>query len=160
METRDELDRQIIELLAKDSRASFRKMAKEIGLSVDTITRRFKKLKNDNVIQATIIVNLEKLGYEGFVFFGLKVESQKVLRQITEKVAKVPDVTAVMETAGDYDLTIIVAVKSIKHTFKVGEEISNIAGVRRVMIDHFQLSKTKELIYPPPPWHNLDIGSN
>ena len=157
METRDEIDRKIVALLAKDSRASFREIAKTLGLSVDTVTRRYQKLEKDNVIQPTITVNLDKLGYEAFVFFGLKVASQNVLRQITEKVSKIPDVTAVMENTGDFDLMIIAAVRSIKHTFKVGEDISNIAGVRRVAISEFQLPK-EDAIYPPPPWYNLDIG--
>ena len=85
--------------------------------------------------------------------------AQNVLRQITEKVAKIPDVTAVMETTGEYDLMVIGAVRNIKHTFKIGEDISNIKGVRRISIDQFQLPPSKDAIYPPPRWHNLDIST-
>lgn len=160
METLDELDHQIIEFLAKDSRASFRKIAKEIGSSADTIMRRYKKLEKDKVIQPTITINLVKLGYEALATFGLKVVSQNVLRQITEKVAEIPDVTAVMETTGEHDLMVIAAVRSIRHTFKVGEDISNINGVRKVSIDQLQLPPSEEIgIFPPPPWHNLDIST-
>jgi Lrp/AsnC family transcriptional regulator for asnA, asnC and gidA len=162
MEILDDIDRQIIEFLTKDSRASFRKIAKQTDVSVDTITRRYQKLEKNNVIQPTITVNLRKLGYEAVVFFGLKVASQNVLRKITEKVGTIPDITAVMETTGEYDLTVIAAVRNITHTFKVGEDISKVPGVRRVSIDKFALPSLppwKDSVYPPPIWHNLDVGT-
>jgi DNA-binding Lrp family transcriptional regulator len=145
--------------LTKDSRASFRKIAKQTGLSFDTIARRYQELEENHVIQPTIRVNLLKLGYEAFVFFGLKVESQNVLRLITNKVGKIPDVTAVMETIGEYDLMVIATVRNINHTFKVGEDISNVPGVRRVSVERFHLPQSNDLVFPPPVWHNLGIGT-
>jgi DNA-binding Lrp family transcriptional regulator len=161
MEILDDLDRKIIEFLKKDSRASFRKIAKQTGVSVDTVTRRYQKLEKNNVIQPTITVNLCKLGYEALIFFGLKVTSQNVLRKITDRVATIPDVTAVMETTGEYDLMVNAFVRNIAHTFKVGEDISKVPGVRRVSIDQFKLLSwsPSDGVYPPPIWHNLDVGT-
>jgi DNA-binding Lrp family transcriptional regulator len=152
----DELDAQIIELLAKDSRASFRKIAKEMGISADTVMRRYQNLENEKVIQPTITIDLVKLGYEAYAFFGLKIASQNTLRQITEKTLKIPDVTAAMETNGEYDLTIIAVVRNIKHTFEIGDKISKIQGVRKVSLDQFGLLLGST--YPPQPWHNLHLN--
>jgi DNA-binding Lrp family transcriptional regulator len=156
MDILDETDRKIVEFLTKNSQASLRTIAKELGLSTDTIMRRYQKLEKTRVIQPTIRVNLAKLGYEAFAFFGLKVASQGVLRQTTDRVGKIPDIVAVMETSGDYDLTVIGAVRNVRHIFKLESDIARIPEVRRVSIDQLQLL-AQENTYPPPPWHNLDI---
>ncbi|PVX26629.1 MAG: hypothetical protein CW691_00860 [Candidatus Bathyarchaeum sp.] len=41
----DRLDFELIGKLIKNSRASFRKIAKELNVSTDTVMRRYKKLK-------------------------------------------------------------------------------------------------------------------
>ena len=152
----DDTDRKIIEILAKDSRKSFREIAKQLGISVDTIARRFETLERNKVIQPIIRVDFSKLGYEAIVLFAIKVASQSELSQITEKVSKVPDVTAVMESTGEYDLMVNAVVRNIAHIFAVGEEISKVVGVRRVSLVHFMPSDAIT-IYPPPIWHNLNI---
>lgn len=159
MSALDDVDKKIIDYLSEDSRASFRKIAKKLGLSVDTITRRYQKLLEENVIRPTITIDPTKLGYEAFVFFSVKIESQTIVRNITNEVAKIPDITAVMETTGEYDLTVIALTKSFPHAFKIGEKISNVCGVRRVSIGQIDLSPFENsMAYPPPFWHNLDIG--
>jgi len=148
--------------LIKDSQVSFRKIAKELGTSTDTIMRRYRRLEKEKVIQPVITVNPLKLGYEAFVYFVIKVSSLKSLREVTEQVSKIPDVLAVMETVGEFDLTIIAMVKNITHTYKIGEDIANVSGVRRVSIDQIamdQLLRGRTL--PPTPWHNLFLkGEN
>jgi DNA-binding Lrp family transcriptional regulator len=152
----DDADVRIIESLTHNSMASFRKIAQEIGLSIDTVMRRFQKLEKNKVIQPIITVDPTKLGYEAFVFFGLKVAPQGELRQVTDKVAEIPDITAVMETTGEYDLTVIGIVRNIKHIFQIGEEIAKVQGIRKVIIDRINLP-LGTAIYPPPPWHNLHL---
>ena len=155
----DEVDKKIINYLSEDSRASFRKIAKKLGLSVDTVTRRYQKLLEENVLRPTITIDPTKLGYEALVFFGIKIDSQAVLRNITNEVAKIPDITAVMETTGEYDLTVIALARSFSHAFKIGEEIGKVVGVRRVSIGRIDLSPfANSMTYPPPIWHDLDIG--
>jgi len=155
----DKVDSQIIEILGKNSRISLRKIAKETGLTLDTVARRYRKLEEKKVIQPCIVVDLVKLGYEALVYFGILVTSQNVRRAITKKVAEIPDIVAVMETTGEYDLTVIAVVRNIRHTFKIGEDISRVIGVRRVSISQFEPAISNGgIVYPPPVWHNLDIA--
>ena len=120
--------------------------------------RRYQKLYENHVIQPTIRVNLAKLGYEAFAFFGIMISSQGILRQVTNKVGKITDIVAVMETTGDYDLTVIGVVRNIGHSFKIGKEIAETSGVKKVAIEVFQLLSPKDT-YPPPPWFNLDVST-
>ncbi len=155
----DELDAQIIQALAKDSRASFRRIAAETGLSTDTVMRRYQELEKKKVVQPVLVIDMTKLGYEAWVFYGIRVESQQTVRQITDKVAKIPDIAAVMETTGEYDLTVIAAVRNIKHIYAIGDAIEEVEGVRRVSIDRIQLLVPGRTIFPPTPWHNLHLES-
>ena len=155
----DKTDRLIIEFLQKDSRVSFRNISKETGLSTDTVMRRYRQLEKEKVIQPIIKVNLLKLGYESIGSFGIMIESQNMRRKITEKVAEILDVNAVMETTGEYDLMILCAIRNVTHAFKIGEDISKIKGVRRVSLHSLQVASSKGfLIFPPQFWHNLDLG--
>lgn len=155
----DKTDLLIIEFLHKDSRVSFRNISKETGLSTDTVMRRYRQLEKEKVIQPIIKVNLLKLGYESIGSFGIMIESQNMRRKITEKVAEILDVNAVMETTGEYDLMVLCAIRNVTHAFKIGEDISKIKGVRRVSFHSLQVASSEDgLIFPPPFWHNLDLG--
>lgn len=154
----DEIDQIIIEFLLKDSQIAFSKIAKETGLSTDTVTRRYRRLEKEKVIQPVIQVDLTKLGYESMVFFGILVAAQNTRRAVTEAVAKIPDIVAVMETNGKFDLMVIGATRSITHSFSLGDKISKVKGVRRVCItDYGPMESQEHTVYPPPVWNNLDV---
>ena len=62
----DEIDLFIIKRMTEDARVSFRKIAKEIGVSPDTIISRYKKLQENGVIRgSTVILDPKKIGYKG-----------------------------------------------------------------------------------------------
>lgn len=48
--TLDNIDQEIIKQLQQDGRKSYRQIAKELNLSVGTITNRINKLKNTGII--------------------------------------------------------------------------------------------------------------
>ena len=151
----DEADLRIIETLAKNSRASFRKIAKETGLSTDTVMRRYKRLEREGEIHPTIIVDFMKLGFEGFVYFAVRVSAESSLSKVTEEVARIPNVTTIMKATGPYDLMIVACVRNMTHAFKIGEEIEETSGITKAAIDLFLPPYSGEACFPPPDWHNL-----
>ncbi len=152
----DDKDSKIIDILRKDSRVSFRKIAKETGLSTDTVMRRYQKLEKEGVIQPTIKVDLVKLGYEAMTNFTVKVTAQSDLSAVIKEAAKIPDVLAIIGVAGKYDLLLMTCVRSINHVFEIGDEIAKIPGIRRIAIDQFILPFKGDATFPPPVWHNLN----
>ena len=155
----DDVDAWIVEILAKNSRVSFRKIAKETGLSTDTVTRRYQKLEKEGVIHPTIKVDLAKLGYQADIWYVIKVVSQSSLPEIMKEVAKIPDVTAIIRATGAHDLLLIAHVRDFKHTFEIGESIKATKGVRTVAVGRF-IPRCKfdefDATFPPPIWHNLN----
>jgi len=58
----DDLDRQILLLLAADSRLSYRELAKRLGISHANVSTRIKRLEDQNIIQGyTAVLNPERL---------------------------------------------------------------------------------------------------
>lgn len=151
----DDTDLKIIDILLKDSRVSFRKIAKETGLSTDTVMRRYQRLENEDEIQPIIKIDYAKLGYEAMVVFFVRVAALGSLSTIIETAAKIPDVISVITASGMYDLMVMALVRSVKHSFKIGEEIEKIPDVSRVTIDLFQLPPDGDATFPPRGWNNL-----
>lgn len=64
----DNIGYKILFELIKDSKISDRKLAKKIGLSQPTVTRRRARLDKEGLIDYTGIPNLVKLGFEIVAF--------------------------------------------------------------------------------------------
>ncbi|MEM2365562.1 MAG: winged helix-turn-helix transcriptional regulator, partial [Nitrososphaerota archaeon] len=59
----DEMDLAIIRELIKDGRASYRSIAKKLGISVATVASRVAALEKDGIIKGyAALVDYEKLG--------------------------------------------------------------------------------------------------
>lgn len=151
----DDADLRIIETLAKNSRASFRKIAKQTGLSADTVMRRYKRLEKEGKIQPTITVNLGKLGYETMVWFTARVTGQSDPSKVIEEIAKIPNLTTIMKATGPYDLMLVACARNITHAQKIGKEIEATPGIMKVGIDLFLPPFNVDAAFPPPDWHNL-----
>lgn len=127
----DEKDSLIIEELIKNSRISFRKLSKRIGVSTDTVRRRYEQLKQNSVITARIQIDAAKVGYEATAYFSLRVEPECSALDIARKIAEMPDVFYVMNCVGSYDIVVMLMMKSVQHMLTTGGNIVRIPGIRR-----------------------------
>jgi Lrp/AsnC family transcriptional regulator for asnA, asnC and gidA len=125
----DETDRQIIEKLVVDGREPFSSIGKELGISTNTVIRRYNKLKRNGIVRALIQINPTKIGYLAMVCFRLMVGSQGNLDSIVEKMAKIPDVFGIIKTTGIFEVAIFTATKDLAHFFALETEIAGIPGI-------------------------------
>lgn len=58
----DQLDQDIIALLAKDGRVSFREIARQLNVSEGTVRGRFTRLQDENLIRVTLVGSPIALG--------------------------------------------------------------------------------------------------
>ncbi|HDQ06502.1 MAG TPA: AsnC family transcriptional regulator [Candidatus Bathyarchaeota archaeon] len=61
----DETDSLIIKRMTEDARMSFRKIAKELGVSPDTVISRYRKLEEKGVIRGSTVVINQKNWIQG-----------------------------------------------------------------------------------------------
>ncbi len=151
----DSIDLQIISILRKNSRVSFRKIAQQTGLSTDTIIKRYEKLEKEKIIQPTIKVDYEKLGYQGILFFFIRIKGGSDLELILNEIGKIPDVIGIVTASGLYDIMAIGCVRNVEHAFEIGKEIKKVVNVVKVTLDLLWRQPKGEATFPPNGWDNF-----
>lgn len=103
----DELDKRIIIMLNENARKSYREMAREMKVSLSTISNRIKNLENEGIIEDYIpVINQEKLGFTLTAIINLKISRGKLI-EVQEKISKDRHVRAVFDITGDWDSVLI-----------------------------------------------------
>ena len=74
----DEIDSKIIDMLIDDSMQPFGSIAKEIGTSINTVSRKYKRLIEKGVIKPVIQLDLTKLGYNALIYFLYNIRIGKL----------------------------------------------------------------------------------
>ncbi len=110
----DETDKKIINVLIKDSRSSYREIAKKVGVSFVTVLKRMQKLESEKIIKSySAQIDYEKLGYDLSVIIKMRV-SQGKSREVGKKIAQEKNVSAMYNITGDFDDIIIAKFKDRK----------------------------------------------
>lgn len=151
----DEIDLQIINILTKNSRTSFRKIGQQLGLSTDTVIRRYDRLESEKTIQPIILVDYQKLGYQGMAFFFIRKTGKNNLDEIFQKLSIIDDIVGIVCASGLYDIMSIACVRNVTHAFEIGKKIEKIKDIAKVTLDLLWLQPESEAVFPPKGWSNF-----
>ena len=103
----DKLDSNIILSLNTNSRKSFRHIAKDLKVSLSTISNRVKRLEKEGIIERYIpVINKEKIGYDLTAVINIKLTHGKLI-EVQEKISKNNHVSAVYDITGEWDSLIV-----------------------------------------------------
>lgn len=103
----DEIDRNILRILQKDARTSYRDIQNKLGISIGTIHNRIAKLKKNSVIEGyTLRLNNEKLGYKLTFLIRINCDG-KYTEKILEDLKEIPEVCSIFHTTGDQSAALI-----------------------------------------------------
>jgi DNA-binding Lrp family transcriptional regulator len=103
----DELDYRILEKLNENARKSYREIARDLKVSLTTISNRIKKLEEDKVIERYIpLINQEKIGYDLTAVINVKISHGRLI-EVQQKISKDKHVSGVFDITGDWDSLII-----------------------------------------------------
>ena len=108
----DALDNSIVKLLNENARVSYREVARELKVSLSTISNRIKKLEDIGIIEGYIpIINPEKIGYDLTVIINIKIAHGKLI-EVQQKISRDDHVSAVYDITGDWDSLVIAHFKN------------------------------------------------
>lgn len=139
----DELDLKILAELLRDSRLSFRQIAKRVGSSVGTVLSRVRRMEEEGVIKGyTAILDHEKLGYQLTAITELTVSRGRLL-EVEREVAKLPNACAVYDVTGDVDAIVIAKFKRREELSKFTKGLLALPFVERTNT-HVILTTIKE----------------
>ena len=128
----DKIDRTIITTLVSDARTPFRKIARELDVSPDTINNHFEKLKKEGVIiGSTVVLNPEKIGYTAIVRFRFKVKPT-FSSEILSIIIKIPNIIVATKLMGEFDLIALGVVKDFNHLFNLIDKFVKIPNIEKV----------------------------
>jgi len=129
----DKIDLQIINELTDDARKPFREIAKKIGVSTQTVIKRYNELKEKGTIQiCAISIDPNKIGYEGIAYLLITGSPGCSLSEAVERLKKTENIIIVTRAIGDYEGYAVLVFKSAKdlyekvHQIKLMPEIENI----------------------------------
>ena len=108
------------------SRYSFSSLSKKIRAAQDTITKRYKKLVENNVIKSVIQINPKIIGYKAFPSFSLAFSSKVKMDYVIDYLMNIPDVIHIIMTSGEFELIVYAFVRSIEQFLEVKEKILQI----------------------------------
>ena len=119
----DDIDRQVVNALLHDGRASARDVAAETGVAATTVSRRMDQLVETGVIEEyTARVDYGALGYDVTAVFQLSVDGSG-LETVTERLRDLRNMVAVYEVTGSHD---IVAVGKFRDTEEMNAHIKEL----------------------------------
>ena len=131
----DVLDDSIVKLLNENARMSYREVARELKVSLSTISNRIRKLEEIGIIEGYIpLINPEKIGYDLTVIINIKIAHGKLI-EVQQKISRDASVSAVYDITGDWDSLVIAH-------FKNRRELNQF--IKRVLsMEHVERSNTQ-----------------
>ena len=121
----DEIDINIVRALQRDARKSFADIARDCHVSIDTISKRFKKMKKTGIVKGTtVLLNPKSFGYDCVASLGIDVDAPHVA-EVIEFLGKIPDVVFCTPSMGKHD---IFAISVLKNVGKLGQLKESIKG--------------------------------
>lgn len=116
----DNLDRQILKLVAEDARIPFLEVARICNVSGAAIHQRVQKLTGMGIIKGSqYIIDPEKIGYETCAYIGLNLKQPETFDAVVEDLKKIPEVVECHYTTGNYDLFTKIYARNNHHLLNI-----------------------------------------
>lgn len=131
----DEIDQQIIEELAVDARKPFKHIAKKIGVSISTITKRYNDMKEKGIIvSCSTRIDLRKIGYRGMAYILITHSPNSNLSEAMGDLKKITNVIVCSKAIGDYEGYAILAFKDTEDLYQKILQIKKLPQISNVEV--------------------------
>ena len=125
----DSVNKDIIEQLQEDGRASYATLAKAVGLSEPAVRQRVQKLLDSGVMQIVAVTDPLRLGFVRQAMIGIRTDGD--LRSIADQLAALDAIDYVVICTGSFDLLVEMVVSGDEELLDIlNDAIRSIDGVR------------------------------
>jgi len=127
----DNLDRQIMSIIAKNARIPFKDVAEACGVSRAAIHQRVQRLIDSNVIIGSgYHINPKVLGFNTCTYIGVKLERGSMYKDVVPLLEQIHEITEIHYTTGPYTMLIKMYARDNEHLMElVNSKIQEIEGV-------------------------------
>ena len=132
----DDLDYEIVELLAEDSRMPYAKIAERVGKATATVHQRVRRLREQGYINAfRADLNWEELGYPLNAYVSVRDNESLGLSSLAEKLRSIPFIVSVAAVTGEFDVLMHIRARSSSHLGEILDEVRRLApGPTRTLV--------------------------
>ncbi len=131
MTQKNDINSQILRLLAEDSRQSYRVLAKQLDISHVSVSNRVKAMEESGIIMGyTSITDPDKMG---FYPLCLRISASQGgnLSKIGDDIAGHPEINVVMRISGDCELLALAMCESRESALVLLDKINEIKGIAK-----------------------------
>lgn len=131
MVSREDLDDEILRLLAEDSRMSYREIAKALDVSHVNVSSRVKAMEEQGrIVGYTTVVNPDARRYYPLCL-RISAESGSDLSDIGRRVAGFEEINVVLRVSGECELLALAMCPDRQHAITLLDEIGHISGIEK-----------------------------
>lgn len=139
----DDTDVRVLRNLQKDARTNFANIAKECGVSVDTIIKRLKRLEKNGVVKGTtILLEPRLMGMDCLASFEVNADVIDIYEVVTS-MKKQSGIVFCTPSMGMQNIFAIAVIRSMKDLNVLRESIKGLAHVKdlktSIWVDDFLL---------------------
>ncbi len=128
----DDRDVRILRVLEKDARNSFAGIARDLGVSIDTVTKRYRKMLEMGVLKrTTILLDPRALGVETIASLELEIDYSRV-DELVERIRGFPRIVFCTPSLGRKDIFAIAFLESVEELSRINFQLKGFEGVREV----------------------------
>jgi DNA-binding Lrp family transcriptional regulator len=109
----DELDIQILKILKKDARLSYREISKRLNVAAGTVQHRISRMEKDGTIgDYHAHLDYSKIGYNISALIGMMIRRPDMV-SVEAELAKCKNVVGLYDVTGEFDIIIAARFKSL-----------------------------------------------
>jgi len=137
----DAIDKQLLEILQKDSNTNVKEISVQLNLTKTPIYERIKRYNREGIIKKYVaVLDTNKIHTSMVVFCSVSLESQKLaaIKIFNKSVEKIPEVIDCYLMGGSNDFLLKVVVKDLHayHQFSTGKlaALPNVAQIKSTFV--------------------------
>lgn len=116
----DELDEQILGLIANNARIPFLEVARACNVSGAAIHQRIQRLVSQGVIKGSeFVIDPEKIGLETCAYVGLYLKDPGQFDEVVKALEQIPEVVECHFTTGSYDMFLKIYAHNNHHLLSI-----------------------------------------
>ncbi len=152
----DQLDSQILQMVADNARVPFLEVARVCNVSGAAIHQRIQKLTKMGIIKGSQFnLDPEIMGYETCAYMGLYLKDVGSFDKVVEALKNIPEVVECHYTTGGYDLFIKLYARNNHHLLTIiHDKLQPLGLSRSETIISFNEAIKRQI--PVPAWKDKD----
>ncbi len=128
----DPVDRRIVAALQQDGRRPFTRIARSLGISEAAVRQRVARLESTGVMQVVAVADPITCGFKTMAMLAITV-APRAREQVAEALHRLPEVSYLVVTAGQFDLLAEVICEDNDHLLRLlSEELAAVDGISEI----------------------------